>query len=151
MGLAKRSAHYKYIGLTVAILALLALGIYLYLSLPLQSESGVDSIEQRIQPLDRIVLDLSSDDGAQSANLSAEEIVKTKCSACHTAGTAGAPKLGNAEEWRARIQTGLDTLTKSVLNGKNAMPSKGGFNDLTDEQVRQAVILMANDAGAKFK
>lgn len=73
------------------------------------------------------------------------------CAACHAGGIAGAPKFGDAGAWKARIATGLPALTKSALGGKGAMPARGGHDDLSDDDVKNAVIHMANAAGAKFK
>ena len=48
------------------------------------------------------------------------------CSACHAAGLAGAPKLGDKALWAPRLALGVDGLTASVVKGKGAMPPKGG-------------------------
>ncbi len=66
------------------------------------------------------------------------------CTSCHTAGIAGAPKLGDKGMWGPRIAEGLDTLVKHATEGYhgpdgNYMPAKGGNPALTDEQVKAAV------------
>jgi cytochrome c5 len=78
-----------------------------------------------------------------------EEVFKAQCTACHTAGVANAPKLGDTAAWAPRIQTGLPALVNSALKGKNAMAPQGGgeFNDL---EIARGVVYMANAAGAKF-
>ena len=68
------------------------------------------------------------------------------CNSCHTAGVAGAPKLGDKAMWGPRIAEGLDTLIKHAIEGYNGpdgnfMPAKGGNPALTDEQVKAAVHL----------
>ena len=78
-----------------------------------------------------------------------EQVFKAQCTACHTAGVAGAPKFGDAAAWAARIKTGFDTLVQSALKGKNAMPAQGG-GDFGDVEIARAVAYMANAAGAKF-
>ncbi len=55
-----------------------------------------------------------------------EALYKQACQVCHAAGVAGAPKLGDKAAWAPRIQTGMDALYASVINGKGAMPPKGG-------------------------
>lgn len=72
------------------------------------------------------------------------------CAACHTAGLANAPKLGDAAAWAPRIAQGYDTLLKHALEGIRAMPAKGGNLDLDNVEVARAVVYMANQGGAKF-
>jgi cytochrome c5 len=57
-------------------------------------------------------------------------------------GAAGSPKLGDKAAWEARIATGNDALYASALNGKGAMPAKGGRADLSDDAVKAAVDYM---------
>ena len=80
---------------------------------------------------------------------SGEEVFKAQCTTCHSTGAAGAPKLGDAAAWAARIQTGLESLVNSALHGKGAMPAQGG-GDYDDVEVARAAAYMANAAGAKF-
>ena len=71
------------------------------------------------------------------------------CKTCHLTGLTGAPKIGNKEAWAPRINKGLDTLYDHALNGfigpsYTEMPPKGGFTDLSDDEVRQAVRFMTH-------
>ena len=80
---------------------------------------------------------------------SGETVFKAQCTACHTAGVAGAPKLGDAGAWAPRIKTGFEALLNSALHGKGAMgPQAGG--DFEDTEVARAVVYMANAGGGKF-
>lgn len=81
---------------------------------------------------------------------SGEEVFKAQCTTCHTAGVAGAPKLGDASAWGARIATGLEALVNSALKGKGAMAAQGG-GDFEDLEIARAVVYMANAAGGKFE
>ncbi|MEY2859702.1 MAG: hypothetical protein RL392_160 [Pseudomonadota bacterium] len=78
-----------------------------------------------------------------------EQVFKAQCSACHTAGAAGAPKFGDSAVWAPRIKTGFDALWNSALKGKGAMAAQAG-GDFSDYEVARAVVYMANSAGAKF-
>jgi cytochrome c5 len=78
-----------------------------------------------------------------------DQVFAAQCSACHTAGAAGAPKVGDAAAWGARIKTGYDALLNSALKGKGAMGAQGG-GDFSDVEVGRAVVYMTNQAGAKF-
>lgn len=71
-----------------------------------------------------------------------KKIYDTACMACHAAGVAGAPKLGDKAAWAPRIGTGIDALTASVIKGKGAMPPKGAAATASDAQLRAAVEYM---------
>jgi c(7)-type cytochrome triheme protein len=76
-------------------------------------------------------------------------VYRASCSACHAAGVAGAPKVGDAAAWAARIQAGANALYASALKGKGAMPAKGGNAALADADVRAAVdFMIAQSRGA---
>lgn len=77
-----------------------------------------------------------------AAPASGEKVFATACSACHTPGVAGAPKLGDKAAWAARIAGGKDALYTSALKGKGAMPAKGGNAGLSDTDVKAAVDYM---------
>jgi cytochrome c5 len=75
-----------------------------------------------------------------------KKVFDSVCTACHTAGVAGAPKLGDKAAWAPRIKTGVDTLVQSALKGKNAMPPKGGNPSLSDADIRAAVEFMVSQS-----
>lgn len=75
-----------------------------------------------------------------------KSIYSTACFACHMTGAAGAPKLDDKAAWAPRIAQGMDALVASSINGKGAMPPKGGRADLSDADVRAAVAYMVNEA-----
>jgi cytochrome c5 len=80
-----------------------------------------------------------------------EAVYKAACMACHAAGVAGSPKIGDTAAWSARIAQGYDTLVSHAVNGIRGMPAKGGNPDLDNIEVARAVAYMANQAGATFK
>ena len=71
-----------------------------------------------------------------------KHVYETACVACHGAGIAGAPKLGDKVAWAPRLTSGKDTLYASSLKGKGAMPAKGGQVQLSDDHVKAAVDYM---------
>ncbi|GAB3355879.1 MULTISPECIES: c-type cytochrome [Giesbergeria] len=105
------------------------------------SEQGVAS---RIQKVGSVAIR-----EANKALRSGEDVYKAQCSACHAAGTVGAPKFADAGAWGPRIGAGFDALLQSALKGKGAMGAQGGgeFNDI---EIGRAVAYMANAGGAKF-
>ena len=76
-----------------------------------------------------------------------EKIYQTACIACHSTGAAGAPKLDDKAAWELRLGLGMDGLVQSVTVGKGAMPPKGGFMNLTEDDLRNAVAFMLGKAG----
>ena len=73
---------------------------------------------------------------------SAESIYTTGCAACHDAGVAGAPMMGNKSQWEARQAKGYETLVNNSYNGINGMPAKGLCADCTKEEIGIAVQYM---------
>ena len=72
-----------------------------------------------------------------------QQIYRQACAVCHDKGLAGAPKLGDAAVWSARLAQGMDVLNASALRGKGAMPAKGGNPSLADADVKAAVEFIA--------
>lgn len=75
---------------------------------------------------------------AAVSDLSGEELYNGGCAACHASGVANAPKLGDADAWAERNTLGLEALVASVINGKGAMPARGG-SSYSDEDIERAV------------
>lgn len=75
-----------------------------------------------------------------------EQVFKQVCHACHGMGVAGAPKLGDQEQWKKRVSQGHDTLLQHALKGftgtHGTMPPRGGKPDLSDAEVKAAVDYM---------
>ncbi len=81
---------------------------------------------------------------------SGEEVFKAQCTACHTTGVVGAPKLGDVAAWAPRIGAGYEALLISAVKGKNAMGPQGGGN-FEDLEIGRAVVYMVNAAGGKLE
>jgi cytochrome c5 len=69
-------------------------------------------------------------------------VYNSACFACHATGAAGAPKLDDPAAWAPRIAQGRDVLFANSINGKGAMPPKGGRVDLADDAIKAAVVYM---------
>ena len=71
-----------------------------------------------------------------------EEVFKAVRTTCHTAGAAGAPKVGDNAGWAPRIAQGAPTLYDHAIKGyqgkAGVMPAKGGNSDLDDFEVQRA-------------
>lgn len=83
--------------------------------------------------------------------LTGDVVYKQVCAACHDAGVAGAPKLGDKGQWAERLAQGAQVLFESALKGKNAMPAKGGAAHLSDYEIERAVVYMANASGGNLE
>ena len=79
-------------------------------------------------------------------SIDGKEIYDASCFACHASGVAGSPKLGDKEAWSARIATGIEALYTTAIQGKGAMPPKGGNMALADDKVKAAVDYMVNQS-----
>jgi cytochrome c5 len=106
-----------------------------------------EAVAERIHPVGMVQVKDASD---LSTLKTGEQVFAAQCTACHTAGLVGAPKLGDAEAWSARLKTGYDALLHSALAGKGQMGAQGG-GDYADLEIGRAVVYMANKAGAKFE
>jgi cytochrome c5 len=109
-------------------------------------------VASRIEPVARVAV-AGQDNTALSPaaaepvvaaeDLPGETVYNQACVACHGAGIAGAPKLGDTAAWAARIAQGADTLHTHALQGFQGkagyMPPKGGRTDLSDQSVINAV------------
>jgi cytochrome c5 len=108
-----------------------------------------ESTNQRIEPVAQVNI-ATATAGAPGAERSGEQMYQAVCVACHGTGAAGAPKFGDSAAWAPRLKQGLDGLLKSAINGKNAMPPRGGSN-ATDAELTKAIVYMANKAGGNLK
>jgi cytochrome c5 len=73
------------------------------------------------------------------------------CAVCHAQGLAGAPKVGEPNAWRKLIKEGQIKLTADGYAGVRTMPAKGGKPELSVPEFAEAVVYMANLAGADWK
>ena len=79
-----------------------------------------------------------------------EKLYRSNCFACHDMAVAGAPKLGDKAAWAERIAQGDDVMVKHALEGftgkTGVMPPKGTAINASDDEIRSAVVWMANQA-----
>lgn len=83
-----------------------------------------------------------------------KEVFDASCFACHGATSAipFAPKVTKNDEWAPRIKQGKETLYKHAIEGYTNpqggfMPAKGGFTNLSDDDIKAAVDYMVSQSG----
>ncbi len=116
--------------------------------------SGLTTAE-RIAPVAKFVMAGAAKVAAEPAQASAvvqvkdrdgQQVYQASCVACHGAGIAGAPKVGDKGQWAARVSAGTEALYQAALAGKQSpagiMPAKGGNPSLSDQDVKAAVDFM---------
>jgi len=107
-----------------------------------------EAVDKRIAPVAGFDL---VDANAPKVFKTGEQVFSSVCTSCHTAGVAGAPKVGDNAAWGPRMKEGLEAMFNIALHGKGAMPPKGGNPSLSDYEVERAVVFMANKSGGNFK
>src|SRR5690554_825330 len=76
---------------------------------------GPEATALRIAPVARIEL---VDANAPKVLQTGEQVYNNVCAACHAAGVAGAPKMGDKAAWAPFISHGYDSLLEVAMNGK---------------------------------
>ena len=86
---------------------------------------------------------------APGAARAGADIVKAGCAVCHSIGLSNAPKLEASakSDWEARMGGDINNLVKNAINGKGAMPARGGDPSLTDEEIYASIASMLASAG----
>jgi cytochrome c5 len=107
-----------------------------------------EAVAARIQPVGAV--EVGAPPAAPGAR-SGEDIVKSVCGACHTAGVANAPKIGDKAAWAKLAGQGLPKMLGVAIKGQGAMPPRGGAADLTDAELARAIVHMANQSGQSLK
>ena len=81
-----------------------------------------------------------------TAVIDGKKIYNGMCVACHGAGVAGAPRVGDKGAWAKRIDQGASTLYANAINGvqgsSGVMPAKGGNPALSDDEIKAVVDYM---------
>jgi cytochrome c5 len=153
--------------LVIGVLAAAALGI-LIVAMKMQDltqgvyKRDVDEVQaaiaDRIRPFGQVYLPGEEQEGSQPtveiadepAPVAAAQVYNAACLACHGAGIAGAPVLGDAAAWAPRIAQGIDVLKEHAVVGYTGsvgfMPAKGGRVDLSDQEVHAAVDYMVDES-----
>jgi cytochrome c5 len=83
-----------------------------------------------------------------AADRTGQQVVQAQCHKCHQDGLHGAPRIGDRDAWVPRLQNGLDFAVRSAIRGHGGMPPRGNKSDLTDFEIRNAIVYMYNPGPA---
>ena len=105
------------------------------------------AIAERIKPIGEVTVNDKGPSLIATANAAGEDkgkaIYDQTCAACHAAGVAGAPKLGDKAAWKDRVAKGNATLYDHAIKGfqgkSGVMPPKGGNMSAPDADIKAAV------------
>jgi cytochrome c5 len=89
------------------------------------------------------VLAPKNDAPAADVPTTGEQAFTKVCSACHSLGINGAPKMGDHAAWGPRIAQGKDALYSHVIAGKGNMPARAGTT-WPDATIHMAVDYMVS-------
>ena len=89
------------------------------------------------------VLTAPKDAAAAAVPTTGEQAFTKVCAACHLLGINGAPKVGDHAAWGPRIAQGKDALYTHAIEGKGAMPPRGG-TAWPDATIRMTVDYMVS-------
>lgn len=144
------------LGSLVGIAAIIGIAASIIDGASLEQESHpalLARLEARVKPVATVVTDpaalMQKTEVAAREPMTGEQVVSKVCGACHQAGVLGAPKIGDAAAWKARIdaQGGVDAIVEGAVKGINQMPPRGGDPSLSDEEMHAAVAYMLQQSG----
>lgn len=76
------------------------------------------------------------------------KVYESYCAVCHATGAAGAPKIGDTNEWKKRLKQGKSIVYERAIRGFNSMPPKGTCTGCSDDAIKAAVdYLILNNQG----
>lgn len=109
------------------------------------------SIADRTMPVGKVCVEGDECGSAAAAvpagPASPEDIYNTACTACHGTGALGAPKLGDAGAWGARVaDKGLDQLIANAISGINSMPAMGTCASCSEDDIAATVKYMVDNS-----
>lgn len=130
----------------------LLIGLIMHMMAPVleghkRDDMSEAAVAERIKPVGEVntgapIVQAAPVAAAPAGPRSGEAVFNTSCTACHSTGAAGAPRLGDKAAWAPRIATGLDALVNTAVKGRGAMPPRGTCGDCSDAELKKAVEYM---------
>jgi len=69
------------------------------------------------------------------------------CASCHAKEpiiSVNAPRIHDKKRWDAYRKLGIDTLLNMTIQGRGAMPARGGCFECSDEQLREVILYLTD-------
>lgn len=122
----------------------------LIVSLASANHNTEQALVDRVSAVGKLNITAGSSAVESAGPVDGESVYDQACAACHDAGIAGAPVIGEFDDWVERIEKGLDVLVGHAINGfqgnLGVMPARGGNPALSDEAVAAAVEYMVEES-----
>lgn len=129
-------------------------GVALLGALALSAAAATDAVRERVKPVGEVCMagePCAAQVAAVStggAERSGKDVYSAACLACHTTGAAGAPKLGDAGDWSARMEArGLEGMYESAIKGFNGMPAMGLCMNCSEDEMKASVDYILTESG----
>ncbi|MEK9871834.1 MAG: c-type cytochrome [Gammaproteobacteria bacterium] len=118
------------------------------------ADAAGPAIEAAVAPVTEVVEEATEATAGPAADAAPMEVAaaasefdaagayQMSCNACHGTGAAGAPMLGDAGAWEARMEKGMEALMSNVINGVGAMPARGICMTCSDDDLQAIVNYM---------
>lgn len=111
------------------------------------TDQSIAAVEARIAPIEKIRVGTKKNDTPifliQKMPIHlGKAIVENHCILCHGSGIAGAPRLGEKNDWKLRSKKKFSLLVNHVENGYHAMPPKGACLECARDDLEAAVRYM---------
>lgn len=108
------------------------------------TEKQTSAVAERIAPHGQLAMEgdamTAPPAAAGGVARSGEDIYNSNCVACHSSGAMGAPKLGDAGAWAARLdEKGLETVYANAINGIGMMPAMGTCMSCSDDDIKATI------------
>lgn len=128
------------------------IGLACFSLVVLSASAGMDnkSIDARTMPVGKVCLEGddcgSASAAAASGPMEPADIYQNSCFGCHGTGALNAPKLGDAADWGARAEKGMDALIANAINGINSMPAMGTCGSCSDDDIAKTVQYIVDNS-----
>lgn len=109
----------------------LALGVLALLTACQQAPAGPSAADRRHA------------EDARPASAALAQTYERSCQTCHSQVASGAPLVGFAPHWQARLAQGMPTLLRHVREGLGGMPARGYCNDCGDAEFAALIVFMS--------
>jgi glucose/arabinose dehydrogenase len=81
--------------------------------------------------------------GDEKPSSDGQRIYQAACSSCHNNGSGGAPRVGQAQDWKPILAArSFDTILNNAINGYKNMPAKGMCDDCSNTDIKMALKYM---------